>query len=98
MDDEITKQAKKVQELARLYKALGEPTRLRIVGLLRQHDELSCMELAELLGKVPGSTLSHHLKLLEDSGLVEFRKDGIYRFYRVQSDLLLQYAPGLIQT
>jgi DNA-binding transcriptional ArsR family regulator len=95
MNDEISKRNKRVQELAKLYKALGEPMRLRIVELLGQHNELSCMEISERLDNVPHSTLSHHLKLLEDCGLVEFRKDGLYRFYRVQSNLLLQYAPIL---
>ena len=65
----------------RSLRALGDPTRLRIVSLL-ERDELSVNELQEIthLGQ---SRISTHLGLLQDAGLVQSRRDGKRTFYRV---------------
>jgi|GEM_PF-1454929 len=87
---------KSFQHNVKVYKALGEPTRLRIVQLLSRHRELSCMELLERLQLSAGSTVSHHLRLLLDCDLLELRKEGTYHYYSVQEDVLRQYAPALL--
>jgi DNA-binding transcriptional ArsR family regulator len=85
---------RKLKETARIYKALGEPTRLGIVLLLSRHDNLSCTEIGERLNVASGSTLSHHLKQLADCGLIELsRKEGTYHYYRVRRDVLDRYLP-----
>ncbi|NLI13757.1 ArsR/SmtB family transcription factor [Pelotomaculum propionicicum] len=84
------------REAVRVYKALGEPTRLKIVQLLLQHKELSCTDIIEHINVTACSTLSHHIKLLMDCGLLELRKEGTYHIYRLQVDLLKHYAPGVI--
>lgn len=61
-------------ELAKLFKALGDESRLRILRALC--DETYCVcDLARLLG-IAQPTLSHHLKILRDTGLVNGEKDG----------------------
>lgn len=78
----------------RIYGALGEPTRLRIVRLLGEHEGLTCGEITERLG-VTCSTLSHHLALLADAGLLAMRKDGRYRIYSLRRAVLAAVAPTL---
>lgn len=61
MDNQQEKEAVKV------YKALGELTRLKIVHLLSRHKQLSCTEIGDLIRLPMGSTLSHHNNKLEDT-------------------------------
>ena len=79
--------------MVKVYRALGEPTRLLIVQLLAGHDELTCSEMCERLGVTP-STLSHHLALLSDCGLLAHRKDGTFHRFRLRRDHLQHFAPA----
>lgn len=81
----------------KVYKALGEPTRLQIIEVLERHRELTCAQMGERLHVTAGSTLTHHLKPLLDCGLIAVRKEGTYRYYHLQRDVLDQYAPVLLQ-
>ena len=67
-------------------KALSEPLRLRIVDLLR-HGQLAVGEIAEKL-ETELVTVSHHLKILKNAGLVEATRDGRFIVYRLRDDLL----------
>src|SRR3974390_37769 len=62
-------------------RALSDPTRLRIVGLL-ERDELSVNELQEIT-RLGQSRISTHLGLLQDSGLVQSRREGKRTFYKL---------------
>src|SRR5436309_7110064 len=62
-------------------RALSDPTRLRIVALLEK-DELSVNELQEIT-RLGQSRISTHLGLLQDSGLVQSRREGKRTFYRL---------------
>ena len=64
--------------LADLFQALADPTRLRILALLREL-ELSVGELAQLLGQSQ-PRVSRHLKILVDAGVLERRKEGSWVF------------------
>src|SRR5579859_7517017 len=64
-------------------RALSDPTRLRIVSLLEK-DELSVNELQEIT-RMGQSRISTHLGLLQDSGLVDSRKEGKRTFYKLES-------------
>ncbi len=86
--------ATRERELARVYRALGEPRRLQIVELLAGSDEMSCSAIAEQLG-MTASTLSHHLSVLEGAGLVEVRKSGTFHLIRLERDVLARYAPAV---
>jgi 2-polyprenyl-3-methyl-5-hydroxy-6-metoxy-1,4-benzoquinol methylase len=63
-------------------RALSDPTRLRIVALL-ERDELSVNELQEIT-RMGQSRISTHLGLLQDSGLVQSRRDGKRTFYKLE--------------
>ena len=82
-----------VRQAVKVYKALGEPTRLKIALLLTEERNLCCSDIMGKLESVAGSTLSHHLKQLTDSGLLHLRKDGTYVYYSVNRDIAMKYAP-----
>src|SRR6516162_8982106 len=66
-------------------RALSDPTRLRIVALLEK-DELSVNELQEIT-RMGQSRISTHLGLLQDSGLVQSRREGKRTFYKLNPQL-----------
>jgi DNA-binding transcriptional ArsR family regulator len=90
-------------QAVKVYKALGEPTRLKIVMLLLDAKDNTCA--SAIGGKLetvpgltfPGSTLSHHLKQLTDCGLIEQRKSGTYVFYSLNLEIAKKYALFLLQ-
>ncbi|MCQ2443905.1 MAG: metalloregulator ArsR/SmtB family transcription factor [Mailhella sp.] len=70
--------------LATLFKLFGDPTRVRILHALEQH-ELCVCDLAALLG-LTKSAVSHQLKALRLSNLVKFRKEAQVVFYSLADD------------
>src|SRR5256714_4881876 len=76
------------------HRALADPTRLRIVALLEK-DELSVNELQEIT-RMGQSRISTHLGLLQDSGLVQSRREGKRTFYKLNT-LLNGAAAEFIQ-
>ena len=69
--------------ILRCIRALADPTRLRIVALL-ERDELSVNELQEI-SRLGQSRISTHLGLLQESGLLQSRRDGKRTFYRLNA-------------
>jgi len=67
---------------AAIAKALAHPTRLMILEALEQRETCVC-DLTELVG-ADQSTVSKHLAVLKQAGLVEDRKDGVMAFYRIR--------------
>jgi len=65
-------------------KALSDETRLRLARLLMRH-ELAVAEIVAVLGHGQ-SRVSRHLKILADSGLISFRRDGLWVFYKARAD------------
>ena len=80
--------------LLAFFKALSDATRLKLVGLLAQN-EASVEELATMLN-VSASTVSHHLAILGEIGLVSARADGYYNIYRLETDELEKMAQSLL--
>jgi len=70
-------------DLAGLLKALADPTRLRLLSMIQSHEggEACVCELTEPLG-LTQPTVSHHLKVLADAGLVRRDKRGVWAYYR----------------
>lgn len=68
-------------ELAAAFKALGDPTRLRILAVLADATRCVC-EIQEVVD-VPGNLLSHHLKVLREAGLIEGERRGRWIDYRL---------------
>lgn len=69
-------------ELARLLKAIADPTRLRLVSMVAAHEnaEACVCDLTEPLG-LTQPTVSHHLKILVDAGIFTREKRGVWAFY-----------------
>ncbi|WP_426451807.1 ArsR/SmtB family transcription factor [Paenibacillus sp. S-38] len=86
-----------LREAVKVYKALGEPTRLKIAMLLTEEKNLCCTDIRSKLESIAGSTLSHHLKQLTDCGLLDLRKDGTFIYYSVNREIAQKYAPYLLQ-
>ncbi len=83
-----------VSELLDFFKALADPNRLRIVGLLAQQSR-TVEDLAAAL-ELSNGTTSHHLNRLATAGLVEARPQGHYRFYSLRDDHLSALAGRLL--
>lgn len=74
---------------ARVFKALGHPTRLFIVHQLADGEKCVC-ELTELIGS-DMSTVSRHLSQLREAGILEQRKQGAMIFYRLRTPCVLSF-------
>jgi ArsR family transcriptional regulator len=81
MDYYMSSLALDVRSFSRLFKALGEETRLRIVALL-SHGELCVCHLEAAL-KLSQPKVSRHLATLRAAGVVEDRRDGTWVYYRL---------------
>ncbi len=71
----------KEQEATLIAKALGDPNRFSIYRQIAEGDEIYCGEVCDKHSLSPG-TVSHHLKVLTDLGLVTSRKEGLNVYYR----------------
>ncbi len=76
--------AASAERLAAVLKALGEPTRLRLVSLIAGHEgaEACVCELTAPVG-LSQPTVSHHLKILVEAGLLERAQRGKWAYYRL---------------
>ncbi len=74
--------ASQAADLARLLKALADPTRLRLVSMVAAHEggEACVCELTEPLG-LTQPTISHHLRILVDAGIFTRDKRGVWAYY-----------------
>lgn len=68
-------------ELVRVFKALGDENRLRILKQLKNGGKCGCDLLDEL--KITQPTLSHHMKILCDCGIVKSRREGKWTHYTI---------------
>ena len=80
------------ERMATVAKALGDPIRLQLVDVLRKHAGHVCVcELIPLF-EVGQSTVSHHLKVLRQAGLVDSERRGLWAYYYVIPDALAEFA------
>lgn len=82
--------------LAHMFKALGDPTRVRLLSLIAAHagGEACICDLTEPVGLSQG-TVSHHMKILTDAGLISRDQRGKWAFYRVVEGTLDDLADAL---
>ena len=80
-----------VDELERVFKALADKTRLRILALLGNNEVCVC-HIHDSLG-LPQPTVSRHLAYMRKGGLVTVRRDGVWMHYQVSTSL----SPGVQQ-
>jgi ArsR family transcriptional regulator len=82
--------------LATMFKALGDPTRVRLLSLIAAHEggEACICDLTEPVGLSQG-TVSHHMKLLGEAGLVSREQRGKWAYYRVERPMLTALSESL---
>ncbi|MBP2456860.1 ArsR family transcriptional regulator [Clavibacter michiganensis] len=86
------------EKLARSLRAIADPARLRLISMVAAHDgqEACVCDLTEPLG-LGQSTVSHHLKVLVDAGILTRDKRGTWAYYRLVPGALDSLA-GLLRT
>ena len=91
-----TVDAERAETLARVFKALGDPTRVRLISLISAHEgaEACVCDLTAPVG-LSQPTVSHHLKQLVDAGLLVREQRGRWAFYRVVQRALDEAAAAL---
>jgi ArsR family transcriptional regulator len=81
--------------MALVAKALGDPVRLQLVDVLRKHAGKVCVcELVPLFD-LSQPTVSHHLKVLRQAGLVGSERDGLWAYYYVVPEALKELSAWL---
>src|SRR5512132_4677015 len=81
--------------MAKIAKALGDPVRIELVDVLRKHAGKVCVcELVPLFD-LAQPTISHHLKVLRDAGLVDSERRGLWAYYYVLPDALEELSAWL---
>lgn len=81
-------------EFLRIAKALADARRLAILERIASGEEMPCQHLCEHF-PVSQPTMSHHLRLLTDVGLIEMRREGQYVHYRLRADVVRAYIASL---
>ena len=83
------------ERMAAIAKALADPVRLQLVDVLRKHAGQVCVcELVPLFD-VTQPTLSHHLKVLREAGIVASERRGLWAYYYVVPDALEELSAWL---
>lgn len=84
------------ERLARIFKALGDPTRVRLLSLVAAHaDSEACIcDLTAPVG-LSQPTVSHHMRQLAEAGLVTREQRGKWAYYRVSQNALTDLARSL---
>jgi ArsR family transcriptional regulator len=75
--------------IAPMFKALGDPVRLRLMSMIASRPEACVCDLTEAF-EVSGPTISHHLKVLREAGLVDCERRGTWVYYWVRPAALGQ--------
>jgi ArsR family transcriptional regulator len=81
-------------EIAKISKALADPTRLQIYEEIAAHPNMYCGEIIEKYELSPG-TVSHHLKILLEADLIECRRDGQFVHNRAVPEKMREYTQAL---
>ena len=94
--DRINEHSMDIEQLAKISRALADPTRLRIYEAIAASDEIYCGELVEREGLAPG-TVSHHLKVLAEAELIDSRREGQFIYNRAIPETMKRYAETLVK-
>src|SRR5262245_66512381 len=88
-------------ELARVFAALSDPTRVSIVNRLACGEECCVCDLTDAFA-LSQPTISHHLRVLRDAGLVEAERRGTWAYYRLVAEaiegLRVGFGPAAVST
>jgi len=85
-----------MKSFIKIMKALSDPNRVKILKLLQHKSDMCVCELKSLL-HIAQPTVSKHLKILEEAGLVEYRKDALWVNYSLVNGSPNPYAAGMLR-
>lgn len=83
-----------MKDFIKVMKALSDPNRVKILKIL-QHKTMCVCEMQAVLG-IAQPTVSNHLKVLEDAGLVTYKKDGLWVHYSLSDGNGSPYSASLL--
>ncbi|MCX8153645.1 MAG: metalloregulator ArsR/SmtB family transcription factor [Candidatus Bathyarchaeota archaeon] len=92
VDKEMSREDAEVK--SKFFKALADPTRLRILTLLTMREICVCEVMAAL--ELTQPTASHHLGILENAGLVKKRKEGKWVFYKLADPEKFEFIRSIV--
>ncbi len=78
----------------KISKALGDETRLRIFEAISAAGQMKCGEIVSMRGVTP-ATVSHHLKILSEAGLIACRREGQFVYSQAVPETVTAYARAL---
>lgn len=89
-----TLEAEQAEQIAPLFKALGDPVRLRLMSIIAASVETCVCDLTDAFA-LSAPTISHHLRVLREAGLVDAERRGTWVYYRARPEVLRTLA-GLL--
>ena len=84
-----------MKQFIRVMKALSDPNRVRVIKILERKPLCVC-EIRDLVG-LAQSTVSKHMKILEEAGLVDYHKEGAWIIYRLTKGEESDYAGVMLK-
>ena len=81
-------------EIEKISKALADKTRLRIFEAISASQQMNCGEIVSMRG-VTRATVSHHLKILSEAGLIACRREGQFVYSEAVPETIAAYARAL---
>jgi len=88
--------AEEAEVLSRRFKALGDPVRLRLLSLIASHEGGGACVCELTAGfDLSGPTISHHLRVLREAGLIDGQRRGTWIYYRVLPEALRMLSQAL---
>ena len=81
-------------EVEKISKALADETRLRIFEAISAGNHMTCGEIVSMRGVTP-ATVSHHLKILSDAGLIACRREGQFVYSEAVPETIAAYTRAL---
>ena len=81
-------------QIERVSKALADETRLLIFEAIGAKPEINCSQIVNLRGVTP-ATVSHHMKVLADAGLITCQREGQFVYSRINTKTVKEYTRSL---
>jgi len=83
------------KQIVKISKALADKSRYEIFKTIADKGEIVCKEITNLF-PLSQPTISHHLKVLMESGLIDVRKNGQWSYFSINEETLKAYKSALI--
>ena len=81
-------------QIEKISKALADQTRLKVFEAISARGQMYCGEIVSLRGVTP-ATISHHLKVLQEAGLIECQREGQFVYSRSRPEKIEEYTDSL---